>query len=130
MGSRVHTIESDFVMLNPELGATPVEFTPTLFEEFQAKPESVRGCTLVSSFSFEADWPSWERHPAGDEVVMLMEGEVTMVLEIDGEEQTALLDRPGSYVIVPKNTWHTARTGTSARMLFITPGEGTEHREA
>ena len=35
---------------------------------------------------------------------------------------------PGSYVVVPKGTWHTARTSVPTRMLFMTPGEGTENK--
>jgi hypothetical protein len=31
-------------------------------------------------------------------------------------------------VVVPRNTWHTARVSGTTRMLFITPGEGTEIR--
>ncbi len=36
----------------------------------------------------------------------------------------------GSFVLVPKGTWHTARTGVESRLLFITAGEGTMHRQA
>jgi quercetin dioxygenase-like cupin family protein len=38
------------------------------------------------------------------------------------------LAKPGSYVLVPTNTWHTARTDVATTMLFLTPGLGTEHR--
>jgi hypothetical protein len=31
-------------------------------------------------------------------------------------------------VIVPKGTWHTARIEHKAKMIFITPGEGTRNR--
>ena len=33
-------------------------------------------------------------------------------------------------IIVPRDTWHTARVHRPARMLFITPGEGTVTRGA
>ena len=51
-----------------------------------------------------------------------------MVLEIDRRETVAELTAPGHYVLVPRGTWHTARTNGQCTMLFITPGEGTEHR--
>lgn len=35
------------------------------------------------------------------------------------------MNEPGTFVIVPQNTWHTARIRTLAVMMFITPGEGT-----
>jgi len=40
------------------------------------------------------------------------------------------LNQVGEYVLVPKNTWHTAKVRKPSRMLFITPGEGTENRPA
>lgn len=83
---------------------------------------------MVSSFSYDKDWGSWERHPAGEELVMLLDGDVELVLEIEGGEKRVALTRPGSYVLVPTNTWHTAKVRAPSRMLFITPGEGTENR--
>lgn len=83
---------------------------------------------LVTSFAFDADWPTWERHPKGDEMVCLLSGAVTLVLERDGHRSEVELSEPGSYVIVPRGAWHTARVRAAARMLFITAGEGTEIR--
>ena len=34
----------------------------------------------------------------------------------------------GAFTIVPKGTWHTAKTTVPTKMLFITPGAGTEHK--
>jgi oxalate decarboxylase/phosphoglucose isomerase-like protein (cupin superfamily) len=70
-----------------------------------------------------------ERHPAGEELVMLLSGAATLVLEDEsGQEQSVHLSDPGSYVLVPRNVWHTARTSVPTTMLFLTPGAGTEHR--
>ncbi len=85
---------------------------------------------LVTTFGYDRDWPNWEMHPNGDEIVLLLEGRTTMVLEIDGRERLVELGESGSYVLVPRGTWHTARTGSACRMLFITAGEGTQHRAA
>lgn len=83
---------------------------------------------LMSAFSFSEPWSVWERHPAGDELVMLLQGSVTLVLEESGQERSVQLNEPGSYVLVPRNVWHTARTSVQTTMLFLTPGAGTEHR--
>jgi mannose-6-phosphate isomerase-like protein (cupin superfamily) len=83
---------------------------------------------LMSAFSFSEPWSMWERHPAGEELVMLLSGSVTVVLEELGQERTVQLNDPGSYVLVPRNVWHTARTSVQTTMLFLTPGAGTEHR--
>lgn len=83
---------------------------------------------LMSAFTFSEAWSMWERHPAGDELVMLLSGSATVVLEESGQERIVQLDKPGSYVLVPQNVWHTARTSVPTTMLFLTPGAGTEHR--
>ena len=85
---------------------------------------------LVSSYSFDADWPTWEMHPNGDEIVCLLSGSVRFELELPQAIRSIKLTRSGSYVVVPKGTWHTAKVAATCRMLFITAGEGTEHREA
>jgi mannose-6-phosphate isomerase-like protein (cupin superfamily) len=94
-----------------------------------AYPELDEG-RLVAMFDYDSDWKSWEMHPEGEELVILVSGRATFVIETDGSEQTIVLSRPGEMVIVPRGTWHTARTDTPVRMLFVTAGKGTEHRDA
>ncbi|WP_251863324.1 cupin domain-containing protein [Achromobacter sp. Marseille-Q4962] len=72
----------------------------------------------------------WERHPAGDEVLFVLEGRVVLTL-LDGEEREhdLLLDtRRGA--IVPRGVWHRLHIACPARILFVTPGQGSEHRRA
>ena len=84
---------------------------------------------LVASHSFEADWPVWEMHPEGDELVCVLSGEVTFVLEQPSGLQEITLDGCGAFAIVPRGIWHTAKASNPCRMLFITAGEGTQHRK-
>lgn len=123
-------LASTFVVVQPDHSAVPVGVTPTIFEELDCRFEEFKGRILVSSFDFEADWPSWEIHPAGDEIVCLLSGDVTMILDRNGREEAVHLSEPGSFVIVPRNTWHTARTSVPTRMLFVTPGQGTRNKPA
>lgn len=68
---------------------------------------------------------------SGDELVMLIEGAADMTLEgKDGGQDVVRLDRPSSFVFVERGAWHTGCGAPSARMLFITDGEGTDHRPA
>jgi mannose-6-phosphate isomerase-like protein (cupin superfamily) len=112
---------------NGETDAIPV--SKSFWEELAAgkRPELNQG-RLMSAFSFSESWSMWERHPAGDELVMLLSGSATVVLEELGQERSVQLDEPGSFVLVPRNVWHTARTSVRTTMLFVTPGAGTEHR--
>ena len=80
---------------------------------------------LVCVLPQEETWDSWERHPAGEEVVVLLSGRVDLVQELDGAEHVVEL-RPGQAVINPPGVWHTARVHEPGVGLFITPGRGTE----
>jgi mannose-6-phosphate isomerase-like protein (cupin superfamily) len=82
---------------------------------------------LVCVIAQEATWDGWERHPAGEEVVFLISGRVDVVQEIDGADHVVEL-RPGDAMVNPVNVWHTARVHEPGLALFITPGDGTEHR--
>lgn len=82
---------------------------------------------LVSCFHFTEDWTTWEMHPAGAEVVVCLEGSLTLIQEIDDEQvRTTLV--PGEYAINPPGVWHTADVAGQATGLFVTAGAGTEGR--
>jgi mannose-6-phosphate isomerase-like protein (cupin superfamily) len=117
-----------FVVMTPDFSATSVDVTATMWEDLDRKFDHFKRHLLVARFDFEADWPSWEVHPAGDEVVVLLSGRADMVLDRGGKHEVKSLAQPGSFVIVPKGVWHTARTSTPTTMLFVTPGEGTENK--
>lgn len=83
---------------------------------------------LVSMHTFTEGWPSWEMHPKGHEVVICTAGEMLLTQEYpDGRrEQTTL--RTGEYAINDPGVWHIADVAESATAVFITAGEGTQHR--
>jgi mannose-6-phosphate isomerase-like protein (cupin superfamily) len=83
--------------------------------------------TLVSAYVSEADWPSWEMHPEGDEVLVLIDGRMTMILEEAGGERRVEMT-PGATCIVPKGAWHRALAPEPSRFIAITYGPGTTHR--
>lgn len=83
---------------------------------------------LVSMHEFSEPWTSSEVHPKGEEVVLCLEGEITLHQEhADGSRATVTLNA-GDYAINPPGTWHTADIEGHAKALFITAGEGTQHR--
>jgi quercetin dioxygenase-like cupin family protein len=83
---------------------------------------------LVALHSFDADWTSWEMHPAGDELVVCIAGVMTLIQQLpEGREQRVRLG-PGDYVVNPPGAWHTADVEGEATALFVTAGLGTQHR--
>ena len=83
---------------------------------------------LVSLYEFESDWGAWEMHPAGDELVVCLEGTITLIQDLaDGSFHSAALSAC-EYAINPAGTWHTADVASRAKVLFITAGQDTQHR--
>lgn len=83
---------------------------------------------LVSFHRFTEPWAMWEMHPAGDEVVLCMSGSITLhQTAADGQTGTIDLKR-GDYAINAPGVRHTADIEGEATALFITAGEGTQHR--
>lgn len=123
-------IHSTLLTLDEQGGVTLLPVNETFWQDLGAGKfgDFAGGRRLVSYSSMDQDWPTWEMHPAGEEFVCLLSGTADFVLQQDGAEKVVRLDKPGSYVIVPRGVWHTARISKTCSMLFITPGEGTENR--
>lgn len=83
---------------------------------------------LVTLLRFNESWVSWEKHPAGDELVCLVSGHVTLIQELEGGHVRTELLRAGDFALNPRDIWHTADVHTDSLVLFITPGEGTQGR--
>src|SRR3989442_8397571 len=88
---------------------------------------SLNRCTLgVTRFSEPSHW---ERHPAGDELLHVLEGEADVVqLTEDGPVRSR--GRAGSIFICPRGLWHQVLPRPPLTMLFATPVQGTEDSEA
>jgi len=83
---------------------------------------------LVSLFRFDESWTSWEMHPAGDEVVCCLQGQMVLHQELtDGSTERYEL-APGDYAINPPGAWHTADADGPVVALFVTVGKDTSHR--
>lgn len=82
---------------------------------------------LVSMSRFDAPWQSWEVHPHGEELVVCVEGHITLHQETADGVRTVELG-PGDAVINPPGVWHTADADEPCVALFVTAGLGTEHR--
>jgi len=120
-------IGDTFVALDDSCGARPLPVSDDFWPALQSGRLGSFS-RMVSCLTFDRDWTTWEKHPAGEEFVCLLEGDVDLVLERNGVETVVVLNQPGTYVLVPTDTWHTARVRSPSKMLFITPGEGTQNK--
>jgi mannose-6-phosphate isomerase-like protein (cupin superfamily) len=117
-----------YVHLRDDRSATPVNVTPTFWQELASGQRAELDVgRLVLQMHGSEDWPTWEMHPCGDELVILVSGEADMLLEVE-PAQRVKLRQPGDFVRVPKGVWHTAKIAKACTLILITPGEGTTHR--
>ena len=125
MKAQAYPLGPYFAQLAGDGACLPVEVDAAFWESgVQALPPG----RLVSTFESAADWPVWEMHPQGDEMIIQIEGELVLILDrADCEERIHL--RAGDFAVVPQGMWHTAEVPSAGRAIYITPGEGTQNRE-
>jgi quercetin dioxygenase-like cupin family protein len=114
--------------LGPESATVVRDFTWDQIGDYAAHfaGDAAQG-RLVTMGRQTESWTSWERHPAGEELVLLLSGRVDLIQDLDGNEHRIEL-HAGEGVLNPPGVWHTSDVHEPGDALFITPGEGTEHR--
>ena len=124
-------LSSTYLRLRPDASVEPLAVDSSFWQRISTgQLGDFHNEYLVACANYAADWPMWEMHPNGDEVVCLLAGRITFVLQEAQGTRSIELTSSGEYVLVPKGTWHTAKVQGPCRMLFVTPGEGTQHRPA
>ncbi len=115
-----------YVHLDQEGGARAITVTPTFWQELGAG-EHMTGGRLVAAFHTAEDMSHWEVHPNGDELLLAQSGVIDVILDEPGGPRTITL-AAGAAFIVPKGIWHRLEVREPGLLVFITAGEGTEHR--
>lgn len=112
--------------------ATPVEGFDWSAEQLQAYATSTAtdgaDGRMVMMFHAAGAWTTWERHPAGAEVVIACTGTHRFRQELDDGERVVEISG-GQAMVNPPGVWHTADSGDGGWVVTITPGIGTEHRQ-
>lgn len=116
-------LERTYLHLADDLGVGVVDVGPDFWATIEDRTD-LHGGRLAMVFDFTEDWPTWERHPAGDEVVYLLSGAMDFIVDEGGERRKVEL-RGRQAVVVPKGAWHTADVLEPSSALFLTPGAGT-----
>ena len=120
------TLDGTYIHLKPDDSAQAMEGGDRFWATIQERTDLEEG-RLMGVTSQNRDWDHWERHPAGEEILTLLSGEMVLVLDMpDGERRTDL--KAGETFIVPRGIWHRAIVREAGRLMFVTPGGGTEHR--
>jgi len=121
-------LETTYLALDGAGAVTQMEGGEAFWRNVATKAPA--GGTLVTVNGGEGDWPHWEMHPAGEEVLVVLEGSARILFEHpDGRTETRDMKR-GVTLVVPRGVWHRALDQHGLKTLFITYGTGTQHRPA
>jgi mannose-6-phosphate isomerase-like protein (cupin superfamily) len=124
-----------YAFLNDGGAAARIEVTESFWRELMSSAPRSDAAKLVadgdgwllSAYDMTTSMTTWERHPAGDEILCALSGALeAIVQDKDGERVVSLPS--GTVCIVPKGAWHRLVVRTPGRLLAMTYGKGTEHR--
>ena len=73
------------------------------------------------------DWTAWECHPAGYEIVHVLEGQGTFYQQVNGDEVATAFE-PGTTLVNAPGMWHTADVEVPMKALYITAAPDTHHK--
>jgi mannose-6-phosphate isomerase-like protein (cupin superfamily) len=124
--TQVFSLKGTYVHLRPDESALAMEGGEKFWAGIEDRRDLEQG-RLMGATAQTKDWDHWERHPAGEEILTLLSGELEIVLETEAGEERAVL-KPGQTLVVPAGFWHRGIVRQPGDLLFITPGAGTEHR--
>jgi mannose-6-phosphate isomerase-like protein (cupin superfamily) len=118
-------------MIIHDLGPSAVaEMTQVDLAALGSEPDSpighfsFHGCVCgVAAFSGR---PPWERHTAGDELLLVLAGE-SLLTVVEGDSKVSQTLSAGQLVIVPEGRWHSNEAIDGVTFLYMTPAEGNEH---
>jgi mannose-6-phosphate isomerase-like protein (cupin superfamily) len=122
--TRVVDLNDEFARLVMLEGRTPTTTAAARGEAISRLLPYRDGAIFAAKFSGKG---AWERHPQGDEIVHIVEGETTLHL-ITAEGRQSLALKAGMLVVVPRNAWHQFEAPNGVSLMTTTP-QPTENLE-
>ncbi|MGI9324885.1 MAG: cupin domain-containing protein [Pseudomonadales bacterium] len=123
MSEPIHVLKA-FEGLKFLANRTPTTGEAAAKDSFKRLCDYRNGGVFIATFAGRSEW---ERHPHGDELVMVMEGEAVIAL-LEGEQEVLHTLRLGELIVVPQNAWHRFET-QGVKLLTLTP-QPTDHSSA
>lgn len=126
---------STYVFLKDGGAAAPIDATGSFWPDLMSGNYQSAGARLVgegdgwlvSAYHTSENTAAWERHPAGDEIILVLRGAIAFIFEEAAGERIVEL-RAGAACVVPRGVWHRQIVHEPSDYLALTYGKGTEHR--
>jgi mannose-6-phosphate isomerase-like protein (cupin superfamily) len=122
--TRIVDLNDAFARLTMLEGRTPTTTAAERGEAISRLLPYRDGAIFAAKFSGKG---AWERHPQGEEIVHIVEGETTLHL-ITAEGRQSLALKAGMLVVVPQNAWHQFEAPAGVSLITTTP-QPTENLE-
>lgn len=120
------SLSSTFVHLAISGKASKLEVGTDFFQSFRSR-EDLQNGRLMGALDISEGSSHWEMHPDGDEILYLLSGPMDVELE-DRNEKRCIRLSGMTGCVVPCSIWHRTVVHQPGKMIFITPGKGTQHR--
>lgn len=101
--------------------------TSQLIERVPGPPKRIDGFTVGAPIVIGPGPHGGERHPDGDELLYVISGRITVIVEEEGVERTIDVSA-GEGFIVPRGTWHRVVSDEPSRIVHVTPGPNGDYR--
>ena len=128
MSNEIINLAETYLLLDPEGGIKSIEGGDRFWSLSEDELDKIAEDWLVTEFEFTENWTSWEMHPNGEEIVYLLSGAMDLILDT-GDRQKTIELRGKGLVVIPRQTWHTAKVFEPSNMLVITLGKETQVRQ-
>lgn len=77
-----YNVATTYARLKPDASAEAIPVSESFWQDLGAgKFGSFENEFLVTTQSFAQNWPVWEMHPKGEEIVILLSGDMDLILE-------------------------------------------------
>lgn len=120
------TAHESVVHLGDDGAMTSATNEPAFWSE--ADRRELTSGSLLSVFSYSDTWDYQERHDAGDELALVLDGDIDLLVDTGRGEQPVRVGR-GEVSVIPRGAWHRIAVDGPATILFVTPRPAsTRHR--
>ena len=116
------SIKAAFTQLKFLNNRTPESTDEETKDAFATLSEYRDGGVFIGHYAGNSEW---ERHSNGDEIVLVVEGETTLIL-LTGRNEVPNALSEGEFLVVPKNMWHRFETPKGVKVMSVTP-QPTDH---
>lgn len=120
-------LDDTYVHIDQQGDAQALDVRDQFWESLGSGEMRLEG-RLIGSMHCAVGSSSWEMHPKGDEFLYCVAGNIDVVLATEETEHTLSL-RTGMACVVPRGVWHRQLVREPSELLFMTCGDGTEHRD-